>query len=77
MTAHRRENKGRHPVTLPILHDTVDNGGDVGDTAAADADRHAGTWPEPRCEAAVLELSARLRRDVGEAPVRKVLADEK
>jgi hypothetical protein len=77
MTAHCRENKGRHPVTLPILHDAVDDGGDVGDTAAADADRHAGTWPEPRREAAVLELSARLSRDVGQAPVRKVLANKK
>ena len=76
MTSHRGENKWRHPVVAPVLHDALDDGRDVGDAAAADADRHAGAGPKPRREAAVLELAARLCTDIGQAAVRKILANE-
>ena len=67
---------GAHPVVAPVLHDALDDVGDVGDAAAADADGHAGAGLKPRGEAAVLELAARLGTDIGQAEVGEILADE-
>ena len=64
-------------MSVPILHRAVDDGGDVGDATAADADGQACTWTKPRREAAVVELVPCLSRDVAKAAVRKILADEK
>ena len=76
MTAHRRKDERRHTVVLPVTHDAVNDRGNVGDASAADADRDAGAGLEPRREAAVLELPARLSPDIRKAEIGKILADE-
>jgi len=76
MTSHRGKNKRRHPVSAPILHRALDDGGDIGDAAASDADCHPGAGPEPRREPAALELLACLATDIANAEVGEVLAGD-
>ena len=64
-------------MVAPVLHDALDDDRDIGDAAAPDTDRHAGAALKPRREAAEFELSARFCTDIGQAAVRKILADEK
>ena len=76
MTSHRGKNKWQHSVSGPVLHRALDDGGDIGDAAATDADCHPGAWPEPRREPAALELLARLATDIAKAEVGEVLASD-
>ena len=76
MTSHRGKNKWRHPVSAPVLHGALDDGRDVGDAAAADADRHASARPKPRREAAALELVARLASDIAQTQVGEILTND-
>ena len=63
-------------MIAPVLHDALDDAGDIGDAAAADANRHTGAGLKPRREAALFELAVRLRTDIGQAEVWEILADE-
>jgi hypothetical protein len=63
-------------VVAPVLHDALNDVGDVGDAAAPDANRHTGAGRKPRGEAAVLELAVCLYPDIGQAKVGEMLADE-
>ena len=67
---------GAIPWSRQVLHDALDDGGDVGDAATSDADGHAGAGLKARREAALLEPCARLGTDVGKAEVGEILADE-
>ena len=72
MTSHRGKNKRRHPARGPVLHRALDDGGDIGDAAASDADCHTSAGRELRREPAPLELLARLASDIAKAEVGEV-----
>ena len=76
MTSHRGKNKWRHRVSAPVLHDAVDDGRDIGDAAASNADGDASAGPKPRREVAAIELVARLYPDIANAEVREILAND-
>ena len=76
MASHRRKDKWRDPVVAPVLHDALDDGRDVGNAPAPDTNRHPGAGLKTRSEAALLELTARLCTDIGQAEVRETLADK-
>ena len=61
---------GAIPWLRQYLNGGLDDGGDVGNPAAPDANRDAGARLKVRGKAAVFELSLRLRTDVGEPEVR-------
>jgi hypothetical protein len=63
-------------VSAPVLDGALDDGRNVGDAAAADADGHAGAGPKPRGEAALFELPPRFCPHIGQTPVRKILAND-
>jgi hypothetical protein len=76
MTAHRGKNERPRSVIAPVRHNALDDDRNVGDAPAPDTDRNAGAGLKPRREAAGFELAARLGRDISQAEVRKILADE-
>ena len=60
----------------PVLDDGLDDGRDVRDATAADADRDARTGLKLRGEAAPFELAAGLYANIRQPQVRKVLPDD-
>ncbi len=76
MTSHRGKHKCQHAPTTPVLHGALDDGRDIGDATAADADCHSSAGPKPLRESAVLELLPRLAADIAEAKVGEVLAGD-
>jgi hypothetical protein len=76
MTSHRWKHKWQHSPSAPVLHGALDDGRDIGDATAADADCHSHAGPKPSRESAVLELLARFAADIAEAKVGEVLAGD-
>ena len=76
MTSHRGKHKWRHSPSAPVLHGALDDGRDIRDATAADADCHSSAGPKPGRESALLELLARLAADIAEAKVGEVLAGD-
>jgi hypothetical protein len=63
-------------MVLPVLDRAPDNGGDVGDAAAAHADRNAGAGSRPRREPASFQLLPGFGTDVSQPAIREMLSNE-
>ena len=76
VTSHRWKNEGRHPMVAPVLNDGLDNGRDIRDATAADANRDARTGLKLRGEAAPFELAAGFCANIRQPQVRELLPDD-
>ncbi len=73
VAAHGGEDEGGESAGFEKIHDGADDGGDIGDPAAADSDRDSRARSEIRGKRR--ELADHSSRDVFEAAIREVLAD--
>src|ERR1022692_1980531 len=76
MTAHRGENERHALARLPEIHHRPDNDVNVADTAASHANRDRGAGSQPRPKTSRAQFTKYFTRDIGQFPVRKLLAHQ-